>query len=377
MFSKNKKKTKVSIVVPVYNESTLLLSLLNKLNIVEDEAIETEIIIVDDFSTDDSLSIARAFAAEHDNVIVLEHKKNSGKGAALRTGFERASGEIVAIQDADNEYDPSDLRKLLNPILDDKADVVFGSRFISSEERRILYFWHYLGNKFLTLLSNMFTDLNLSDMETCYKVFRKRVLDKISIEEDRFGFEPEVVAKVAHQRVRVYEMGISYHGRTYSEGKKIGIKDGFRALYCIVRYNAYQAPLFMQFLLYVLIGGTAACCNLAIFLGLYSAEIPVVLSAPIAFVLAACVNYFLCVSLLFRRGAKWNSIIEIVTFVLVVASVCFFDLIVTKELISFGFPAWCAKGAATIIGLFLNFLGRRYLVFPEPKSPDWCPANEK
>lgn len=173
-----------------------------------------------------------------------------GKGAALRTGFKYATGDYVGVQDADLEYDPKDLKRLLKPLVSGEADVVLGSRFRSSESSRVLYFWHYLGNRFLTLLSNMFTDLNLTDMETCYKVFRSDVIKSIDLKEDRFGFEPEVVAKIAQMRIRIFKMGISYRGRTYEEGKKIRIKGGVRALYCIFRYNAHRVPLPIQPLIY-------------------------------------------------------------------------------------------------------------------------------
>jgi glycosyltransferase involved in cell wall biosynthesis len=170
-------------------------------------------------------------------VRVVLHDVNQGKGAALRTGFQHATSEFVIVQDADLEYDPSEYPLVLEPLLDDRADVVFGSRFLSGRPHRVLYFWHSLGNKFLTLMSNMFTDLNLTDMETCYKCFRREVIQSITIEEDRFGFEPEITAKLAKSRVRIYEVGISYSGRTYDEGKKIGWRDGVRAVYCIVRYS--------------------------------------------------------------------------------------------------------------------------------------------
>jgi glycosyltransferase involved in cell wall biosynthesis len=220
------------VVVPCYNEEATIQSLID---LVLNSPWVAEIIVVDDGSKDRS----REILANIDNakVRVVLHEVNQGKGAALRTGFKHATSEYVIVQDADLEYDPSEYPLVLEPLLDDRADVVFGSRFLSGRPHRVLYFWHSLGNKFLTLMSNMFTDLNLTDMETCYKCFRREVIQSIDIEEDRFGFEPEITAKLAKSRVRIYEVGISYSGRTYDEGKKIGWRDGVRAVYCIVRYS--------------------------------------------------------------------------------------------------------------------------------------------
>ncbi len=226
----------LSIVIPVYNEEKTLQEVVRRVRSV-DLPLSREIILVDDASRDGSRAIVESLAGE--GVRVFFHAVNQGKGAALRTGFREAQGEIVLIQDADLEYDPSEYPKLLAPILAEKADVVYGSRFIGSEAHRVLYFWHMVGNRFLTLLSNMLTNLNLTDMETCYKVFRREVLANITIREDRFGFEPEITAKIARQGVRIYEVGISYSGRTYQEGKKIGWRDGLRALYCIFRYRFF------------------------------------------------------------------------------------------------------------------------------------------
>jgi glycosyltransferase involved in cell wall biosynthesis len=218
--------------VPCYNEQRTILTLLKH---VAESPWVREIIVVDDGSTDDT----RQILAEVDNPVVrvVLHERNRGKGAALRTGFGKATSEFVIVQDADLEYDPNEFGDLLPPILDDKADVVFGSRFLSGRPHRVLYFWHSMGNRLLTLASNMFTGLNLSDMETCYKLFRREVLESITIEEDRFGFEPEITAKVAKGGWRIYEVGISYNGRTYADGKKIGGRDAVRAVYCIVRYS--------------------------------------------------------------------------------------------------------------------------------------------
>lgn len=224
---------RTSIVIPVYNEATTIATLLARVSAVP---IAKEIIIVDDCSTDGTREVVAGLAAKPD-LKVLFHERNRGKGAALRTGFTHATGDIVLIQDADLEYAPEEYPRLLQPILDGKADVVYGSRFSGGECHRVLYFWHYLGNRGLTLLSNIFTNLNLTDMETCYKVFRREIIQGIRIEEDRFGFEPEITAKVASLGCRIYEVGISYSGRTYEEGKKIDWKDGLRALWCILKYR--------------------------------------------------------------------------------------------------------------------------------------------
>ena len=223
----------LSIVIPAYNEQATLEEIVRR---VERVPVDKEIIVVDDASTDDTRSVAERLAGAG-RIRYFRHDHNQGKGAALRTGFAQARGDMVVVQDADLEYDPSEIPRLMEPILADKADVVFGSRFSGGESHRVLYFWHSIGNRLLTLASNMMTDLNLSDMETCYKLFRREVLEKITIEENRFGFEPEITAKVARAGCRIYEIGISYSGRTYAEGKKIGWKDGARALWCIAKYN--------------------------------------------------------------------------------------------------------------------------------------------
>ena len=228
---------KLSVVIPCYNEVKTIRQIVDAVRAAP--VAEKEIIIVDDGSRDGTRELLRAEIASLVDQ-VLYHEKNQGKGAALRTGLAAATGDLVVVQDADLEYDPQEYPRLIKPILDGKADVVFGSRFQGGQAHRVVYFWHMLGNRFLTLASNMATNLNLTDMETCYKVFRREVVQKIRIEEDRFGFEPEITAKVAKLRVPLYEVGISYYGRTYEEGKKIGWRDGFRALWVIVKYNCLR-----------------------------------------------------------------------------------------------------------------------------------------
>ncbi len=230
----NESVVKVSVLIPAYNEAATIEKVLRAVRSVVVAGAVFEVIVIDDGSTDGTDSICRSLS---DLIDIYERQNNQGKGAALRTGIARASGDIILIQDADLEYDPNEYSKLLAPIMSGNADVVLGSRFAGSEAHRVVYFWHMVGNRFLTLLSNVMTDLNLTDMECGYKVFRTDVLRKIQLTENSFGFEPEVVAKLAKLGCRIYEVGVSYYGRTYAEGKKIGVKDGFRALYAIAKHN--------------------------------------------------------------------------------------------------------------------------------------------
>ena len=230
---------KISIVIPCFNEVNTIETVLKKVAEIELGA-KKEIIIVDDFSTDGTREHLASLEKRNPSIKAIYHDRNQGKGVALRTGFTAASGDLIIIQDADLEYNPEEYPKLLQPIINGKSDVVYGSRFIGGESHRVLYYWHSLGNKFLTFFSNIFTNLNLSDMEVCYKVFKRELLEKIELKEDRFGFEPEFTAKISRLNCRIYEVGISYAGRTYAEGKKINWKDGVRALYVILKYGLFR-----------------------------------------------------------------------------------------------------------------------------------------
>ncbi|UII19759.1 glycosyltransferase family 2 protein [Fulvivirga ligni] len=238
------KVDKLSIVIPAYNEAATIHLILNKIKDVQlTNDVKKEIIIVNDFSKDHTATSIKEYMDQNPEMDIqfYEHEKNKGKGAALHTGIKKATGDYLVIQDADLEYDPAEYNDLLNAVFKGGADVVYGSRFVSSSPHRVLFFWHTIGNKFLTFLSNIFTNLNLTDMETCYKMFRTDIIQNIELKEQRFGFEPEVTAKVARvPKIKIFEVGISYYGRTYYEGKKIGAKDGFRAIYCILKYGLFR-----------------------------------------------------------------------------------------------------------------------------------------
>lgn len=240
-------KYTLSVVIPAYNEENTVHLILNQVLGLQLDDIKIEVVVVNDCSTDGTKPAIEKYISEHEHgsIHLFNQDKNQGKGAAIRRGIEEASGDFLVIQDADLEYDPREYKDLLKPILSNQADVVYGSRFMGSNPHRILFFWHSLGNKLLTFTSNMFNNLNLTDMETCYKMFRSEIIKKIYLRENRFGFEPEVTAKISRvPGIRIYEVGISYYGRTYSEGKKINWKDGFRAIYCIIKYSVFRKRVF-------------------------------------------------------------------------------------------------------------------------------------
>lgn len=355
----------LSLVVPCYNEEQTLTHCIERVLALRSGQLKLEIIIVDDCSKDNSLEVARALERQHPEIRVLHHEVNQGKGAALRTGFVHATGDFVGIQDADLEYEPLEYRELLEPLLRDEADVVFGSRYLRPQTRKVLYFWHSWMNKTLTFASNMMTNLDISDMETCYKLFRREIIQSIDLKENRFGFEPEVVAKIAQRHCRVWEVAISYKPRSFEEGKKIGWKDGVRALYCILHYSAHTAPLPMQLLLYLFIGGVSALSNIVFFGLLLAGGLDMTPAVVLAFAGAALANYLLCITILFRHKARWNTAGELFMYLLTLAIMGAFDFGVTMTLTRWGIPAVWSKTLAAGFGFVGNFVLRKYMVFPE------------
>jgi dolichol-phosphate mannosyltransferase len=355
----------LTLVVPCYNEEATLAGCIERVLKLRSKTLKLEIIIVDDCSKDRSLEVARDLEEKIPEIRVLHHEVNKGKGAALRTGFQYATGDYVGIQDADLEYEPMEYLKLLAPLQQNEADVVFGSRYLRPGKRKVLYFWHSWMNKTLTFISNMMTNLDISDMETCYKLFRREIIQSIELKENRFGFEPEVVAKVAQRRCRVWEIAISYRPRSVEEGKKINWKDGVRALYCILHYSAHTAQLPMQLLLYLFIGGVSALGNILFFSLLLFAGFKMMVAVVLAFVGAALVNYLLCVTILFRHKARWSTLGEIFLYLLTVTIMGAFDAVLTVSLIRWGMSPLLSKTLATLFGFVGNFLMRKYLVFPE------------
>lgn len=363
--------TKLSLIVPCYNEESTLESIIARILAIQTAEVQLEIIIVDDCSRDRSLAIARELQGRHPEIKVAHHEVNQGKGAALRTGFLEATGDYVGIQDADMEYAPEYYHLMLEPLLAGKADVVFGSRYLRPDTRRVLYFWHTWMNKFLTHCSNMFTNLDITDMETCYKLFRREIIQRIApkLKENRFGFEPEVTAYVAEENCRVYECAVQYNPRSYEEGKKIGWKDGVWALYCIMHYGACNAPLPMQLILYFFIGASAALANLICFAVLLSCQAPLLWATAGSYLFAAAVNYALCILILFRHKARWSTAGELAMYILTLVSMGAVDCGITAGLVHGGVGALWSKGWASVVGFLGNFALRKYLVFPLRKKP--------
>jgi dolichol-phosphate mannosyltransferase len=368
---KNNQNLTLSIIVPCYNEAATLEICVGKiLDFSAGQNFSLEIIIVDDASTDASAQILERIAARYNEIKVFKHEKNRGKGAALQTGFVHATGDFVGIHDADDEYNPADYLVMLEPLLNGKADAVYGSRYLRPDTRRVLYFWHTWMNKSLTYVSNMFTNLDITDMETCYKLFRREVIERIApqLKEKRFGFEPEITARLADSGCRVYECAISYNPRTYEEGKKIGWKDGIHALYCIFHYSAHTVPLPMQILIYLFIGGVSMLANMGFFMLENFLDVPINYSIIGAFVLAAAVNYILCILILFRHKARWRTAGELFLYGITIVFMGLVDFSLTKMMMTICEGVVLPKFTAAVMGIVGNFLLRKYLVFPQRRK---------
>jgi len=365
----------LSLIIPCYNEERTIETCINRvMNAFSNQSFALELIVVDDASTDGSFQILENIAARYNGIRVLKHEKNRGKGAALRSGFIHAAGDFVGIQDADAEYDPKDYLAMLEPLIDGRADVVYGSRYLRPDTRRVLYYWHTWMNRTLTAFSNMFTNLDITDMETCYKLFRREIIQKIApeLKEERFGFEPEITAKVAQAGCRVYECAITYDPRSYAEGKKIGWKDGVHALYCIFHYSAHAAPLPMQLLIYLFIGAVSLFVNLIFFIGFTRSGMALNYAIIAAFIVSSLCNYLLCIAILFRHKARWNTGMELLWYFFSVLLMGVLDFAVTRLLITvtpfFALHWNGAKFLSSIIGFAGNFILRKTLVFSERKK---------
>lgn len=361
----------LSLVIPCYNEEKTLEQIVERCLSLRSDSLALELVIVNDCSKDGSDTVARNLVKKYPDVVkYFSHEKNMGKGAALRTGFINATGDFVGVQDADMEYNPSDYLTMLEPLLEGKADVVYGSRYLLPDTRRVLYWWHTRMNKSLTMFSNMFTNLDITDMETCYKLFRREVIQEIApqLKENRFGFEPEVTALVSRGGYRVYECAIHYNPRTVEEGKKINWKDGVRALYCIMHYSASAAPVPMQLIIYFFIGAFSAVCNLVAFFTMRSCGLEFTPAVLGAFAISSLVNYLLCIAVLFRHKSRWSSFGEIFAYLIILVIMGALDYFVTKGLIGLGLSQGASKTISVIVGFFGNYLLRRVIVFPERKS---------
>jgi len=362
-----------SIIIPVYNEEKFLKNIVEDvLKIQKDEYliqnnIQLEIIIVDDCSNDNSLKIAKEL--ENDIIKVFSHSINQGKGAALKTGFIKAEGNYIGIQDADREYNPKDYINLIKTLIENNCDVVYGSRFLNSKTKNIIDFLHTFVNKFLTFTSNLLTNLKLTDMETCYKLFKKEVIKQIipKLKENRFGFEPEITAYIAKNNYKILECPIKYNPRSYKEGKKIGIKDGIRALYCIFHYSAHYSNTFIQIMIYFFIGGFSAVINIILFLILIKIKINLNLSIFIAFIISAIINYLLCILILFKHKARWSQKGEIITYIITLIVMGLLDFGFTNLFLILNFGNFLAKTISNVIGFLGNFLFRKYFVFGKIK----------
>lgn len=352
----------LSLIIPCYNEESTLKNCVESCLLLKNHNIDLELIIVDDCSTDNSLEIAHQLQKDHEEIVILQNKVNLGKGASVQQGFKVAHGEYVGIQDADMEYDPLDYLELLKPIEENKADVVYGSRYLRSETRKVHYFWHTWMNKTLTFISNMFSNFDLSDMAACYKLFRRDVVEKITpmLKENRFSFDAEVTTIISRLNVRVFECTIHYSPRTYEEGKKIGWKDGVRALYCLFYYGSPYAALPMQLIIYFFINLISAIANFTLYSICLYCNYSILFSVLLSFIVGFVVNQSLTVFSLFKDKKEWKNFHLYYIFIIIA---CMFDLGITTLLINAGFSAINSRIISIVIGFIANFALRRYQIF--------------
>lgn len=358
---------KLSVIIPCYNQEKTLETCVKKLIAALDGFIQVEIIIVDDGSTDQSVKIAKKLRITYPFINLEQHNNHQGKGVVLRSGFQKATGDFLTIQDADLAYDPQDLRKLILPLTEERADIVFGSRFLPMPERRVIYFWPTISSKLLTFMSNLFSNLTLTDFETSCKVFRREIIQNICLKENGSSIDAEIIAKIAHQNYRIYEIGITYEMRTKSEDKKSRWQERLRTVYAILHYNVPHLPLPLQIIMYLFIGGISAIFNILLFAILLHYGLSIFFATLNALLASTIFNYVLCINFLFEHEARWKSQHEFTAYLILSIIMGAVDLALTNTLSLFYNPIIAKIMSICCIFVF-NFMGRKLIIFRKNKS---------